>query len=188
MPRLFTGLEIPDDLSDALARLRGGLGGARWIDPEDYHITLRFIGDVEARLAEEIADRLSSIRRPYFRLCLEGLGVFGGARPHSLYVAVRPCGALEELQADHERLMRKTGVPPLSRKFMPHITLARLRHVSDWEVADWISSRSLPPHTAFMQVPFLVGQFTLFSAKAQVGGGPYLAEESYPLQLSSQVA
>ena len=60
MPRLFTGVEIPSDVGQALATLRGGLPGARWIDPENYHLTLRFIGDVDNRTADEIVDRLGN--------------------------------------------------------------------------------------------------------------------------------
>ena len=55
MPRLFTGLEIPREVGQTLSLLRGGLPGARWIDPENYHITLRFIGDIDDRLAHDIA-------------------------------------------------------------------------------------------------------------------------------------
>jgi 2'-5' RNA ligase len=66
MPRLFTGLEIPSETALMLSMLRGGLRGARWIDPENYHITLRFIGDIDDRTADEVVDALDRIRRdPY---------------------------------------------------------------------------------------------------------------------------
>jgi len=61
MPRLFTALEVPSDVAAALALSRGGLFGARWIDPENYHITLRFIGDINARLADEVAESLEDV-------------------------------------------------------------------------------------------------------------------------------
>ena len=64
MPRLFTGLEMPEVVVGQLALLRGGVVGARWLEPEDYHITLRFIGDIDARMARDIDDALSDIRRP----------------------------------------------------------------------------------------------------------------------------
>ena len=79
MPRLFTGLEIPYDVQLALSLKRGGLFGARWIDPENYHITLRFIGDVDSRTANEVSyelDRLSF--SDSFRARLSHLGTFGG--------------------------------------------------------------------------------------------------------------
>ena len=58
MPRLFTGLEIPQEIGHSLSSLRGGLPGARWIDPENYHVTLRFIGDIDDYIANEIAHSL----------------------------------------------------------------------------------------------------------------------------------
>ena len=68
MPRLFTGLEIPADIGQALSLLRGGLPGARWIDPENYHLTLRFIGDVDDAVAHEIASLLGRVRRDELRV------------------------------------------------------------------------------------------------------------------------
>ena len=73
MPRLFTGVEIPSDVGQALGMLRGGLPGARWITPENYHLTLRFIGDVDDVIAHEVASMLGRVRRGAFELHLEGL-------------------------------------------------------------------------------------------------------------------
>src|SRR5262249_56211871 len=77
MPRLFTGLEIPSDVCQSLSMLRGGLPGARWIDPENYHVTLRFIGDVDDVVAHEIASMLGRVRRQAFELRTEDLKSFG---------------------------------------------------------------------------------------------------------------
>ena len=88
MPRLFTALEIPRDAALSLSLLRGGLPGARWIDVENYHITLRFIGDVEGHVADEIADALDRVRRPAFSLTLSGVGAFGGKKPHAVWAGV----------------------------------------------------------------------------------------------------
>ena len=78
MPRLFTGVEIPSDVGQALASLRGGLPGARWIDPENYHLTLRFIGDVDDVIAQEVASLLGRVKRGGFELRMDGLTSFGG--------------------------------------------------------------------------------------------------------------
>ncbi|MBN9346683.1 MAG: RNA 2',3'-cyclic phosphodiesterase, partial [Devosia sp.] len=86
MPRLFTGLEVPYDVQLALSLKRGGLLGARWIDPENYHITLCFIGDVDNHVADEVSyelDRAASFES--FRLRLSYLGTFGGDKPRALY-------------------------------------------------------------------------------------------------------
>ena len=78
MPRLFAGLEIPAEIGQTLANLRGGLPGARWIDPENYHVTLRFIGDIDGVSANEIADLMSRVERPPFEVAVRGLSSFGG--------------------------------------------------------------------------------------------------------------
>ena len=89
MPRLFTGLEIPSDVAQSLAVLRGGLPGARWIDPENYHVTLRFIGDVDDVIAHEVASLLGRVRRGSFELRVEDLKSFGGRVPRAYQIAHR---------------------------------------------------------------------------------------------------
>jgi 2'-5' RNA ligase len=176
MLRLFTGLEIPKSLGDSLSMLRGGLPGARWIDPENYHLTLRFIGDVDDSLAREIAWLLGQVRRREFELRLDGLSSFGGRKPRAVVATVAPSPSVMELQAEHERLMQRVGLEPERRKYTPHITLARLRDATSRDVADYLSTRSL-----FGVAPFKVSRFVLFSSRASVGGGPYVVEAAYPL-------
>jgi 2'-5' RNA ligase len=176
MPRLFTGLEIPAELGEALSLLRGGLPGARWIDPENYHLTLRFVGDVDDDVAQEVASVLGRVRRKGFDLRLDGLSSFGGKKPRALVAAVAPQPAVMELQAEHERLMQRVGLEPEGRKYTPHVTLARLRDSSSWEVAEYLSARA-----AFRSSPFPVSRFVLFSSRASTGGGPYVVEADYPL-------
>lgn len=176
MPRLFTGIELPEEVSEHLAMQRGGVHGARWIDPANYHITLRFMGDIDADIACDVAELLDGVRRKPFTLRLDGLGVFGGDRPRALYAAVAPCAALNELQAEHERLVRRAGLPAETRKFTPHVTLARLRDTSPRLLADYLSMRG-----HFRSMSFEVERFVLFSSRSGTGGGPYLVEEAYPL-------
>src|SRR6516165_12836770 len=97
MPRLFTGLEIPRHVAESLAMMRGGLPGARWIDPENYHLTLRFIGDIDDALAHEIVGMLGRVHRQAFDLRLDGLTSFGGRKPRAVVAAVAPVAPLMEL-------------------------------------------------------------------------------------------
>ncbi len=127
MPRLFTALEIPRHVGESLAMMRGGLPGARWIDPENYHLTLRFIGDIDDALARDIAGLLGRVQRRPFELRLDGLTSFGGRKPRALVAAATPVAPLMELQAEHERLLQRLGLEPEGRKYTPHVTLARLR-------------------------------------------------------------
>jgi 2'-5' RNA ligase len=176
MPRLFTGLEIPPEVSQSLATLRGGLPGARWIDPENYHVTLRFIGDVDDVVAHEVASMLGRVRRQPFELRVEDLKSFGGRKPRAVVATIGPSQAVMELQAEHERLMQRVGLEPEGRKYIPHVTLARLRESSSRQVADYLAVRA-----PFRSPSFQVARFVLFSSRASIGGGPYVVEAAYPL-------
>jgi 2'-5' RNA ligase len=177
VPRLFIGLEIPPEVANALAMLRGGLPGARWIDPEFYHITLRFIGDVDDAVAREIAFVLDQVSRRGFDVKIDRLDSFGGRRPRAVIAGVASVPPLAELQAEQERLMQRVGLEPEGRKFTPHVTLARLRDSSSLQVADYLATR------APIRIPaFPVSRFVLSSSKASVGGGPYIVEAAYPLR------
>lgn len=170
MPRLFTALEIPTEIGQSLAMLRGGLPGARWIGPENYHVTLRFIGDVDVSVAREAAYVLDGVARKAFDVRLDGLNSFGGNKPRAIVATVAQTRQLSELQAEHERLMRRIGLEPEGRKYTPHVTLARLRDVSSRDVADYLAARP------YRSAQFRVNRFVLYSARDSVGGGPYVVE------------
>jgi 2'-5' RNA ligase len=175
MPRLFTGLEIPADVATHLSMLRGGIPGGRWIDPDNYHITLRFIGDVDDWHAREIAYMLGKVRQRDIELQFDGLTSFGGKKPRAVVASIKPVPALIELQAEQERLLQRLGLPPEPRKYTPHVTLARLRDSSSWQVADYLAGRGL-----FRSAPFRANGFVLFSSRESRGGGPYIVEAEYP--------
>jgi 2'-5' RNA ligase len=176
MPRLFTGLEIPAEIGQTLSNLRGGLPGARWIDPENYHVTLRFIGDIDGVSANEIASMLFRVNRKPFEVKLQGLSSFGGRKPRAVVATIAPSRPLIELQAELERMMQRIGLNPEGRKFIPHVTLARLYDASSQDVADYLSVRGYFPSKVFT-----AERFVLFSSRASTGGGPYVVEDSYDL-------
>ncbi len=181
MPRLFTALEIPRDAALSLSLLRGGLPGARWIDVENYHITLRFIGDVEGHVADEVANALDRVRRPEFMLNLSGVDAFGSKKPHSIYAGVSPSPELNALQGEIERICQRLRIPADPRKFTHHVTLARLRNPHIADVVHYLSSRG-----NFSTMPFKVSRFVLMSSRDSVGGGPYVVEEAWPLMAVSR--
>jgi RNA 2',3'-cyclic 3'-phosphodiesterase len=176
MPRLFTGLEIPAEIGQTLSNLRGGLPGARWIDPENYHVTLRFIGDIDGVSANEIASMLFRVNRKPFEVKVQGLSSFGGRKPRAVVATIVPSRPLIELQAELERMMQRIGLNPEGRKFIPHVTLARLYDASSQDVADYLSVRGYFPSKVFT-----AERFVLFSSRASTGGGPYVVEDSYDL-------
>jgi 2'-5' RNA ligase len=176
MPRLFTGIEIPNDIGERLSYLRGGLPGARWIDPGNYHLTLRFVGDIDMDVAHEIADALDRVRRVSFAIRFDGLAAFGTRKPHAIVARATPSRELTELQAEHERILQRIGLPPDGRKFIPHVTLARLRGSNSRDIADYLSLRG-----GFVAGPVDVERFVIFSSRNSIGGGPYVVEAEYPL-------
>ena len=177
MPRLFTGLEIPPDIALQLSMYRGGLSDARWIEPSDYHVTLRFLGDVDRHAARDVYDCLAEIQREPVTVTLDRIDSFGGDKPHSVQARAAPGHGLLELQADHERLMRRIGLPPESRKFVPHVTLARIKGTSVLAVADYLSMKAI-----VRPISFTARRFVLYSSRASTGGGPYVVEAAYPLE------
>lgn len=177
MPRLFVGLEIPSDIAFALSLKRGGLHGARWIDQEKYHITLRFIGDIDERKADDAVDVLHYIDRPPFELSLGNLDMFASrSKPHSLWASITPSMPLMTLQSEIERGLRKIGLSPDSRKFTPHVTIARLKGTNCTDAARYLSERG-----DYFSPVFQVASFVLFSSRNSIGGGQYLVEERFGL-------
>lgn len=179
MPRLFTALEIPRNVAMSLSLLRGGIPGARWIDVENYHITLRFIGDVDNRTADEIVDRLDRIDRQEFPVSINGIGSFGSKKPHSVWAGVTPSPEMAALQGEIERICQRIGLSAEPRKFMPHVTLGRLKSCRLDDVVHYLGGRG-----NFHAMPFTASRFVLLSSKESVGGGPYVTEEVFPLSES----
>lgn len=177
MPRLFSGLEIPAEIAERLSFFRGGLPGARWIEPSDYHVTLRFLGDVDEIVAADVDAGLREARaRAPLTVTLEGLASFGGDRPRALYAAVAATPELADLQEEHERIARRAGAAPERRKFTPHVTLARLNREATPEAV----ARVLTEAGVFPRLSFTARRAALFSARTSRGGGPYLVEAAYP--------
>ncbi len=176
MPRLFVGLKIPSDIAFDLSLKKGGLLGSRWIDQENYHITLRFIGDIDDRKADDVLDCLYHIDRPPFEISLGSLNFFAKRNPHSLWASVSPSMPLMALQSEIERVLRRFGIQPDSRKFTPHVTIARLRGARYEDVARYLGQSGV-----YQSPSYKVDEFQLFSSRNSIGGGPYLIEERFGL-------
>lgn len=176
MLRLFTGVELPEDVSLDLKMMQSGIAGARWIDAQDFHITLRFIGDIEDGQARELAFALDRLEMKPFAITIKGIDVFGGNKPHALIAHVEENAELRRMQLAQERLCQSLGLEAEPRKFIPHVTLARLRDPDPQDLRSYIVS-----HALYRSVPFLVERFVLFSSRPSRGGGPYAIEEAYAL-------
>jgi len=176
MPRLFTALEVPEEIRDALIDLERPIPGASWIDADDLHVTLRFFGDIPDATARDLSDLLETCVEDAFAMTIAGLGTFG-SEPHTLYAAIEPNPALDALARSHDRIARGLRLPNPKRPFKAHISLARLNIADPLKLA-----RLLAEGQALRFEPIFVHRYGLFSSRPRVGGGPYVAEAFYPLR------
>jgi RNA 2',3'-cyclic 3'-phosphodiesterase len=174
MPRLFTAIEIPHDIRLRLSMLRAPINGARWIQPEDMHLTLRFVGDISNETADEFVGLIAGIEAAPFDMTIAGLGAFGGQHPTVAYATVKPSPALEALQKAHDRAARAAGIAADPKGFVPHVTLARMRGARPEPVAEFLGQ-----HGGLTFPPFRVERCVLMSAKPGTGGGPYAVEDVF---------
>ena len=177
MIRLFVGLSLPEDVIRQLALLGGGIPGARWMGEEQLHLTLRFIGEVDGPTFDDIRLALSAVQSPAFDLTLAGMGHFGdGRKLRALWARVESAPLLTGLQERVESVLVRAGVPAETRKFTPHVTLARLRDAPVGRVTNFLVA-----HGLFSAGPFRVDEFHLFSSHPSSDGSVYDVEESYAL-------
>lgn len=179
--RLFIAIEIPDDLKKALAHLRTDIPGARWVPPEQIHLTLAFLGDVEETVAERLKGELSHIRILPFKLRLAGTGCFPDRRrPRVLWVGLEPEPRLHDLAAAVHAALLACGIPQEERPFSPHITLARLKLPASREVPLFLSQE---PHRTLP--PFPVHEFILFQSRLTSAGAVHSPIRRFPLGASA---
>lgn len=178
MPRLFTAIQVPDQIAQNLALKKGKLKNARWIDQEDYHLTLSFLGDISDLEAEKAADKLGEIQHKPFEVCIDCMDVFGSKKPRTLFAGVRCDEALVNLQAKHDWAMKQVGLTMQTRKYAPHVTLARLSRVKPGDVPQFMSQYA-GIGGEFSPLVFTATGYALFSARNSTGGGPYLVEQEF---------
>ncbi len=176
--RLFVALDLPWSLREHLSALVGaGIPGARWVPTENYHLTLRFIGETPGYLAEEIDHALLAIRARGFSLTFKGLGTFArGGKATALWVGVEKNPELEHLRGKIETALQRCGLEPERRRFQPHVTLARLDNVIEEKVAGFIAT-----HNLFRAEPVPIEHFTLFSSLLGKDQAVYTPEVEYEL-------
>ena len=176
MRRIFVGLALPEDVRDRIAMIQTGLPGARWVKHESLHLTLAFIGETPEHLIEDAHSALSVIRAPCFDLRLSGVGQFGDAKPRAVWIGVEKCDALVTLQGRVETALRRAGLDISARKFMPHVTIGRLKTTPPDRVGRYIQRFGL-----FSAGPVPVREFHLFESHLLSDGGVYEALADYEL-------
>lgn len=177
MIRLFAAVAVPEDIGAPLLRRQHGLPGARWRPLEALHITLRFFGDVQERVAEDLDLELSRVTSAPFGLTLDSVGAFGeGPDIHAVWAGVAESAPLRTLAGRCETAARRAKMTADSRGYRPHVTLAYLRRPDPADVATWIEANSL------LQSPaFAVDRFGLYSTHQTGEGTRYVLERDYRL-------
>ena len=175
--RLFVGIDLPWELREELVRLRTSLPGARWAPEKNLHLTLRFIGEVDPNAAEDIDVALHCLRGKRFPLTLSGIGTQSRAgRETTMWAGVEKSRALEHLQAKVETALQRAGRKPERRRFLPHVTLARLDNLIDGRLAAYVQA-----HNLFRTKPVDIDHVTLFSSQLGKEASVYTAEVNYQL-------
>lgn len=182
--RLFVAIALPQDLRACLARLQQGVPAARWVDTDNLHLTLRFIGEVDGDQAHDLDAALAQVRAERFDVTLSGVGCFGqGHKSRALWAGVVPAPALDRLRRKVEQAVRAAGFAPEGRKFKPHVTLARFRGNPGHRLHDHLAH-----HAGFRAETFEAREFVLFSSLLTQAGAIYSSERDYPLSPSNEAA
>ena len=175
MHRLFVAIRPPEDVREKLLDMMEGVPNLRWQDDEQLHLTLRFIGEVERPVAEDLAAALGRIRFEQFTLALDGVGKFEKHRHGALWTGVQPKDHLKGLAAKVERACQSAGLEPERRTYHPHITLAR------WKGRAPGIERFLEQNGGLSSDLWNVAEFILFESRLGHEGAHYEAIERYEL-------
>jgi 2'-5' RNA ligase len=175
MIRLFAAIALPEDVAEGLTIRQYGVEGVRWRPMETMHITLRFFGDVQERVADDLDVELAAVGGSPFAVSLAGVGSFGeGDRIHALWAGVVDNPALNQLSGRCEAAARRAGLKAEARAYRPHVTLAYARNPNPREVAIWVQS-----HNLLKSPPFAVDRFGLYSSHRTSEGSRYRLEREY---------
>lgn len=181
--RLFVALRPPRPVRDILLAAMHGIAGARWQNDEQLHLTLRFIGEVDHHMAEDIAAALGALYAPAMTARIAGVGLFERqGRPHMIWAGVEPHEPLAALHRKVDQRLARVGVAPETRAFTPHVTLARLNRGSG-PVAPFLALNSDLASPAFE-----FGHVTLYESELGHGGSRYHPVARYPLENSATSA
>lgn len=175
MHRLFVAIRPPEEIRDILIDAMDDGADFRWQGDEQLHLTLRFVGEVERPLANDLALALQTLHAAPFELRLSGLGSFDHRGGGALWAGVEPKEPVRALAARVERLCQSIGLPAETRAFLPHITLAR------WSGKRSRVARAFLDGRGVTSPPFTVDHFTLFESRLSRHGAHYEPVETYAL-------
>jgi RNA 2',3'-cyclic 3'-phosphodiesterase len=176
MHRLFVAIRPPEEIRDLLIDAMDDSPEFRWQDEEQLHLTLRFVGEVDRPVADDLAGALGSVHAGRFFARINGVGRFEQRNSGALWVAVEPKEPLSALAAKVERICMQAGLEPERRAYHPHITLARWKGRRTREVASFLERKR-----GLVSEPWEVDAFILFESRLSRHGAHYEEVASYPL-------
>lgn len=174
--RLFIAIQPPEPIRDLLIDAMDDSADFRWQADEQLHLTLRFLGDLERPVANDLADALAQVRAPCFAVQIAGVGCFEQRSSGTLWARIEPKAPLAALAAKVERVCQQVGLEPERRAFFPHVTLARWSGRRSREVAKFLECRA-----GLSSEPFEVTEFLLFESRLSRHGAHYEPVARYPL-------
>ena len=181
MPRLFTALDLPSRSVDALRTFRKDADlpvTARWTPADNYHITLRFIGEVDDEQADSIERALTAVHPPSFQVVPLGVGVLPSRRkPRVLTVRIEPTESLRALYEALQNALAAADVPPEERTFRPHITLARLQDIQPERLYAALQELEDGPSLT----PFSADEYLLYESALTPEGAMHTIRSRFPL-------
>lgn len=177
MHRLFVAIRPPEEVRDLLIDAMDDTPALRWVGDEQLHLTLRFIGEVERPVANDVAAELDRIRSANFQIRISGVGKFEKRSGGSLWAGVGPKASVVALAGKVERALQQAGLEPEHRAFSPHITLARWNRRNS-EAVDAFLRRNADLHSEL----FDVDRFILFESKLSRHGPHYEEVAAFALR------
>ena len=180
--RLFIAIDLPAAHRTALVALGVPTRGLAWAPPEQLHLTLRFLGDVDETHVADLTAALARVRVEPFVLPVEGLGTFPPRGPAQVLWAGVGHGhpRLFQLRQQIDDALLALGLPVDLRLFHPHVTLARVkRDASPAAVAQFLKQ-----HRDFAAAPLRAEAFNLYASELHPAGAVHTLRQSFPLVVS----
>lgn len=176
--RLFVGIDLPEDVKDSLAEMTSyGISGVKWVNREQFHLSLRFIGEVEHTFFEDISSSLARIRSQSMQLSLQGVGTFPQVKnPRVIWAGVSKDEQLMALQRKVEFQLSQIGLKKEKQKFRPHVTLGRVKGDKVKRIGEFLTY-----HSHFTTEPFIISEFVLYSSQLTPKGAIYRKESIFHL-------
>ena len=184
--RLFVAMEIPSEVRDEFAALINELRAAdssfsknraRWVRPENLHVTLKFIGHIEAGRLDAIRAALAGVRSEnIIELHFRGLGFFpNDKRPRVFWAGIEASPHLVPLANEIDRDMERLDIPRETRAFAPHLTLARFAPPGISEKLRAAAQENSAREFGMLRT----GEFHLIESKTRPTGAEYTRLSSF---------